>query len=33
MCLDHKNPLKNNNKTTQYTGPSSFVIWQRNVDF
>jgi len=25
MCLDHIN------KTTQYTGPSGLVIWQRNL--
>ena len=31
MCLDHKKTLKNKNKTIQYTGPSSFVIWQRNL--
>ena len=29
----HKKTLKkNNNKTIQYTGPSSLVIWQRNLD-
>ena len=33
MCSDHKKPLKNKNKTTQYTGPSSLVIWQRNLDY
>ena len=24
--------LQNSNKITQYTGPHSFVIWQRNLD-
>ena len=27
-----KTPQENNNKTTQYTGTSGFVIWQRNWD-
>jgi len=31
--LDHKKPLRNKNKTIQYTSPSSFVIWQRNLDY
>ena len=25
-------PKENKNKTTQYTGPFGFVIWQRNWD-
>jgi len=33
MILDHKNPLRNKNKTLQYTGPSIFVMWQRNLDY
>ena len=33
MCLDHKKPLRKQEKTIQYTGPSSFVIWQRNLDY
>jgi len=28
-----QNPLKNKNKTVEYTGPSSLVIWQRNLDY
>ena len=32
MCLGHKNPQENNNKTIPYTGPSSLVIWQRNLE-
>ena len=27
-----KTPQENYNKITQYTGPSSFAIWQRNWD-
>jgi len=27
-----KTPKENKNKTTQYTGPSGFVIWQQNLD-
>ena len=27
-----KTPQENKKETTQYTGPSSFVIWQRNLD-
>jgi len=27
-----KTPSENKNKMIQYTGPPSFVIWQRNLD-
>ena len=32
MSLYHKNPKENKNKITQYTGPPSFIMWQRNLD-
>jgi len=28
-----QNPKENKNKIIQYTGPSSLVIWQRNLDY
>jgi len=33
MCLDHKNPKEDKNKTQQYTSPSGLVIWQRNLNY
>ena len=28
-----KKPLRNKNKTIQYTSPASLVIWQGNLDY
>ena len=32
LCIDHKKPLRKQDKIVQYTGSSGLDIWQRNLD-